>query len=301
MMPNHLIFIRHGESEGNIAINAAKIGDNSHFTEAFVNKPDTRWELSPLGISQARAAGEWLNAASLRGEFGEHFMKNRRHYVSPLTRTQKTAGYLGLTQGRYATSPSVLWRKNRSLRERDWGEISTMSKTVYREAYPAAAKKEKMDPLYWRPPGGESIADVAENRVRNFFSTLHRETSGETVFAVTHGEYMRAAHLALTRADDEAYESWDSDKNLKIKNCEIFHYTRVAPEDQFLNAFERLKIGNITTKGLRDKIAFFRRLRPTMQEDGSLIVVEAQPWTEIEFPILDNEALITGHTAEVSL
>ena len=273
-MPLDLIMVRHGESEGNVALNAAKKGDHSFYTDEFVNKPDIKWSLSPKGVNQAKVAGAWLQE-QLEGVPAQE----SRYYVSPLTRTQQTAGYLDLTIPHAATpaEAQIHWRRNRSIRERDWGDISTMRKDDYRSRYTDSARKEKMDPLYWRPPGGESVADVAENRVRNFLDTLHRECSGRTVVAVSHGEFIRATHLVLTRADDETYAAWESDEEMKIHNCEVFHFSRRVPEG-FKDAGE-----------VKERIAFLRRAWPVQTAQGFAMVVRS--WEALTFTYPTNEEL----------
>lgn len=220
-LPKNLLLVRHGESQGNVANAAAKVNDYSHFTEEFMNRPGRAWSLSDTGVLQAQAAGKWLRENLNLIEGYEH--DEARFYTSPLVRTMQTAGWLDLPA---QAEGEAMWRKNRAVRERDWGDIELLPKSVYKEKYPASARKQELDPLYWRPPGGESIADVAGNRVRDFFDTLHRECEDNTVVAVTHGEYIRATHLVITRADDEEYAAWDDISSMRIKNCEIFHYSR---------------------------------------------------------------------------
>ncbi len=86
-LPENLLAIRHGQSEGNKANRASReLDDHSMFTEDFRNKPSSEWDLIEEGRAQAVAAGEWL--------------KNRgpQHYslrvVSPYTRTRQTAELL---------------------------------------------------------------------------------------------------------------------------------------------------------------------------------------------------------------
>ena len=302
MLPNHLIFVRHGESEGNVAMAAAKNGDLSHFNESYVNTPGRKWGLSPVGEKQAQAMGEWLRSEDEAGAFGD-VNGPRRHYASPLTRTRHTAAHLGLTD---STGASVEWRLNRALRERDWGDIETMTKSAYREAYPDSALKEKIDPLYWRPPGGESIADVAGNRVLSFYDTLHRECSEQTVFAVTHGERIRADLLTITRANDEDYWIWDegfpTDNSeilpaapnhdyssqlanlfggkLKIPNCATFHLSRFAPDSD--------PAGPDATP----RMAYLRIAAPVKDSHGNWVGEVTQDWTEFELKLFTNDDLL---------
>lgn len=209
-MPRNYLLIRHGESEGNVAVEASKHGDDSFYAnEQFVTTPGTQWRLTPTGILQANAIGRWVAA---------NVQTPDRYYVSPYVRTRMTAAQLQL--------PGAQWRINRAYREREWGEIETISRTDFLRDYPISARLKKHNPLYWCPPGGESIAEVAENRVRNILDTLHRECEDQTVVAVTHGENMWAHRLMLERWNDETFKLIDSHPSNKIHNCQLLWYSR---------------------------------------------------------------------------
>ncbi len=213
-MPNDLVIVRHGHSEGNLAVDLGKKGDDSLFTPGFRETPGHQWRLTDDGRDQARTTGEWI-----RTEIGERF---DRYYVSPFVRTRETAALLGL--------PYAEWRVDQRLRERDWGEIGSMPRAEFKARYRQSAFLRKIDALYWRPPSGESIADV-RLRVRSFFDTLHRECEGQKVLVVTHGEFMSAARAALEYMSDEEWMFADSDDNHKIRNTHVYHYSRTDPEE----------------------------------------------------------------------
>lgn len=269
-MPDHLFLVRHGESHGNVASNRAKLGDESLFTDEFVTTPGRQWELTELGRRQAELSGAWLTDELARiGVDGA----NSRHYVSPFMRTRQTAAFLGLRPG----GRSAEWYLNRSLRERDWGDIETIPRRLFSEdpAYARNAAKKEMDPLYWRPPGGESISDVADNRVRNLLDTMHRECSGGTVIAVSHGEFIQATRLVLERVDDDTYTAWQSDPAARIHNAEIVQYSRVDVRER----------GDNRTQ---PRLAFVRRIRPHVDAGGMAI----GPWHEIVYGRPTNEELL---------
>lgn len=212
MMPNNLILIRHGESEGNVAVNASKKGDHHYYTEKFVLTPGTNWRLTERGINQAAASGRWLK------KFGP---KIDSFFVSPYVRTRMTAVSLDLEDAD--------WQMNRSLREREWGDLDSKTRDEFKTQYPDSWINKKRNPLYWAPPGGESIAEVAENRVRNVLDTLHREHAFETVIIVCHGETIRAWQLALERWSDEDFLKIDGDKSYEIKNGHVLWYSKTDP------------------------------------------------------------------------
>ena len=211
-MPIDLVIVRHGHSEGNLVIDEAKKGNDGLFTPDFRERPGHRWRLTPEGREQAATAGKWIiNNLSARFD---------RYYASPYIRTQETAARLSL--------PDTEWRLDQRLRERDWGEIGSMPRPEQKSRYPQNAFIKEIDALYWRPPGGESIADV-RLRVRNFFDTLHRECEGQSVLVVTHGEFMSAARASLEYLSDEEWLQRDDDKSHKILNTHVYHYSRRDP------------------------------------------------------------------------
>ena len=61
-MPQDLILVRHGESEGNVALNAAKRGDTSHMTEAYRQRSAADYRLTDKGRRQAALAGQWVRS-----------------------------------------------------------------------------------------------------------------------------------------------------------------------------------------------------------------------------------------------
>ena len=260
-MPRDLVLIRHGESEGNVATDADKAGDGSFHNDEFVTTPGHRWRLTPLGRAQAAAIGAW--AAGLWN--GEPFDDL---FVSPYVRTCETAGHLSL--------PGARWLINRALRERDWGDIGSMRREAFAAEHPRNAQIREIDPLYWVPPGGESIAQVAEDRVRNVLGTLHRECSGRRVIAVTHGEFMWAMRLILERWDDEEFVRNDEDHAYKIHNCHAFHYTRVDP----------------ATGAIADRLNFVRSAYPVA--DGGGWRIEESDWHALSKPRLTNEELLAS-------
>ncbi len=268
MMPRHLFLIRHGQSEGNVATEKAKRGDLSSYTDEFVTTPGRTWKLTELGREQAALAGEWLREELERVSPTQE----RRFYVSPYIRTRQTAGLLQLEEhGR-----SVEWYVNRTIRERDWGDIDCVPRQQFLEdpIYRLNAQKMKLDPLYWRPPGGESIQDVADNRVRNFLDTLHRECSDQTVVAQSHGEQMKANRIVLERISDEQFLEDEENPLRKIRNCQIVQYTKDAPE-----GFEA---------GASKRIQYVRNIVPLVEEGRC----EVYPWQQIEFHRPTNEDLL---------
>lgn len=275
-MPNDLVLVRHGEAEGNVVRDRARHGDESGYTETFVTTPGRRWRLTDNGRAQARCAGDWI-----REEFAACGFD--RFYASPFTRTSQTAARLALRWPDGDTGEGTdahgrpRWYLNRGIRERDWGDIGSVPRQEFesRPEYALNAVRQRTDPLYWVPPGGESIAQVAENRVRNFLDTLHRELDGKRVLAVTHGEFMWATRLVLERLDDDEFVHCTQDPEQRIGNCEVLHYTRIDPE----------------TGRVSGRLEWLRRARPVATDDGAGWVMQVAPWQHIAYRLYLNDAL----------
>lgn len=251
-MPNTLVFVRHGHSEGNLASENSRRGDDSLYTPEFREKPGHQWRLTEEGREQARVAGIWI-----KENIGADF---DRYYVSPYVRTKETAALLAI--------PNAEWRISQRLRERDWGDIGSTPTHEFIEDFPRNALTKKIDGIYWRPPGGESIADVRA-RFRDFLDTLHREAEGQRVLVVTHGEFMWAARAELEYMTDEGWILADSDPAQKIHNTQVIEYTRIDP--------------NTATQGAYTN--WVRSINPATPKEGT-------GWRLIERTRFTNEELI---------
>lgn len=257
-MPNNLVLVRHGQSEANVMQQADKKGDNTRYTEETMTVPDRSWRLTDQGVAQAQVAGRWI---------AEQNFGFDRCMVSPYVRTGETAAHLNLD--------NVIWEENRAIRERSWGEIGSIPKDEFREKYPLNYRWRENDPLYWTPPAGESIDNVAENRVQNLLSTVHRENEGDNLLLVTHGEFIWATRLRLERWSDEEFMRRDDDPYERIHNCTVLHYTRFNPE----------------TGEHKGKLHWVRRAWPVENESGEL-EMHVGEWEEFGRPYYTNAELL---------
>jgi broad specificity phosphatase PhoE len=211
-MPEHLVLVRHGQSEANIVQRRFKLDAAARAPDGFFDRHDSRMRLSPAGRDQARAAGAWLRRAGL-----DRF---DRWYTSPHVRTMETAANLGI-DGHW--SLDVRWR------ERDWGEFGVLNAAERVERFDLSQRLKDQNPWYWCPPGGESLATGVHGRFRDILDTLHREAAGQRVLAVTHGEMIDVARFVLERLSPEEWLRQNSDPAYAVRNCQILHYTRRDP------------------------------------------------------------------------
>lgn len=215
-LPINLILVRHGQSEGNVATEASKHGDDSYFTEEFRGRHSRDFRLTDKGIKQAVAAGEWIRK-NIRDNFDGF-------YVSDYIRAKETAALLDLA---FAN-----WRVEFHLRERDRALIDNVPRSEERELFPLEHKQYKINPFYSVPAGGgESFASFCLRLKAMFIEHLSRRSNDFAVIAVCHGHVMRALQMEIENLEHDDFLRLDSSKDPtdKIDNCQIFWYTRIDP------------------------------------------------------------------------
>jgi len=216
-MPRRLVMVRHGQSEANV--NQKKtIALPGHIKNALNARPDWEHRLTPVGVEQGRVAGDWI-----RENIGS-IASFDVVYHSPFIRTHETAiAIAGNEEG------IILTPEDRII-ERDWGLFGKMSKKQQAIHYPKTVAEKKINPLYARFDGGESMMDVY-GRIRDMDGTLHREYPEGTVLMVTHGDYMNARRYAIERMYPEEWMAMDADSEMAFHNCSVLEYSRVNPDD----------------------------------------------------------------------
>ncbi len=209
MMPIDLVLVRHGESEGNVARRYSEKGDNSFFTEQFRNRHSSRLRLTDKGRQQARMAGMWI-----KKNIGTSF---DRYFAAPYARAMETGALMEF--------PDANWHLDFYLRERDAGLYDILPEDEKMKRYPEEYKQYMLDPFYWTPPNGESIAQVCL-RADRVLHTLHRECSDQRVLISSHGLMMWAFIIRIERLTPMQYLNRSQSKKYKIHNCQIIHYSR---------------------------------------------------------------------------
>lgn len=171
MGPRELLVVRHGESLGNTASRAAHAA-GAEVIDVPARDPDV--ELSPAGVEQAQALGAWL--AELPADQAPQAV-----WSSPYERSAQTAR-IALREGGLDL-PVVL---DERLRDRELGVLDRLTAAGVEARYPdEAARRRWVGKFYYRPPGGESWADLAL-RVRSVLADLDRLEDGRRVLVVCH-------------------------------------------------------------------------------------------------------------------
>lgn len=260
MLPIDLVLVRHGQSEGNVARRRSRAGDHSAFSPEFRDRHSASFRLTEEGRKQAGLAGLFVRT-HLWGSTGFD-----RCLVSEYARAKETAGLMQL--------PNAMWYCDPYLSERDWGELDNRPENEREEQFGEAMRQRKGEPFFWRPPNGESIAEMCL-RIDRVLHTLHRECGDKRVIIVCHGEVMRGFKLRIERTSQAQFKKALLEKcpsEHTIYNGEIWHYTRRDPE----------------TGRLTPHIGWWRRFRPTDPATSSTLAA----WREIKRPKFSNEDLL---------
>lgn len=205
--PEHLVLVRHAESERNIwkEIATAK-GELVYGGELR----DMDVPLTPTGEKQAVATGQRL---------GSEF-KFDRFFASPFKRTMQTAR---LMADQFGYRGEIT--EDERLREIDFGILDGLTKHGVADQYPEETRrKEKLLKYHYRPPAGENYPDVAL-RVHSFLGTLNRETSGESVLVVCHSVVLLVFRKLLERLSEKQLLEIDAEKSMEVVNCSVTHYS----------------------------------------------------------------------------
>jgi len=210
--PIDLILIRHGESEGNLAQEYAKQGDDSYWTEELTKKHNSLYRLTSLGQEQAKIAGQWIKD-NISPRFDQY-------YCSEYVRALETAALLGFE--------GALWSPDIFLREQDKGVLEGQSEIARKEIYELELKRKEREFVYWAPLGGESIA-MCSQRIELWLLELQRYCSGFRVIVVCHGDIMKSIRLRLDSLRQSEWGCFQTDPDYRTYNCSLVHYSRRNP------------------------------------------------------------------------
>jgi 2,3-bisphosphoglycerate-dependent phosphoglycerate mutase len=190
-MPRILALVRHGQSEWN------------------QQKRFTGWrdpDLTAVGVQEAQDAGRKLLTLGLDIE---------RAFCSALLRARHTLDLILNELDR----PNIPIVADPALNERDYGELSGMSKAEARERWGEEQVRLWRRSYDIAPPGGESLRDTVA-RVSPFFNStiLPGVIEGKPTIVAAHGNSLRALSMALEKLTPDEVAS------LEISTADLIVY-----------------------------------------------------------------------------
>jgi len=207
--PQEIWLVRHGQSAGNVARDAAEAaaGLLVDIAERDVDVP-----LSGLGERQAQALASWFAALPPEG---------RPTVVlhSPYVRAAQTADFI---LQRLDRAELLAVHADERLREKEFGILDRLTVRGIADKYPELhEQRHHVGKFYFRPPGGESWCDVIL-RLRSVLDTLTREYSRERVLIVGHQVIVNCCRYLLERMDEAAI--LEQDRAGDVPNCSVTSY-----------------------------------------------------------------------------
>ncbi|CAO3418323.1 histidine phosphatase family protein [Azospirillum doebereinerae] len=208
--PDRLWIVRHGESAGNVARDAAQAAGlfRIDITERDVDVP-----LSRLGERQSDALGRWF-AAMPPDERPDVVL------TSPYRRARLTAERIHAGGG-LPVDPADFVVDER-LREKEFGVLDRLTRSGIEQEFPDQAEFRRiLGKFYHRPPGGESWCDVIL-RLRSALDTISLHHGGRRVLIVGHQVVVLCLRYLLENLTEPDILAIDAEAD--VANCSVTEY-----------------------------------------------------------------------------
>jgi probable phosphoglycerate mutase len=165
--------VRHGQTDWNLE-------------GRYQGQADT--PLNQTGLQEAQAVARQLATVSFEAI-----------YSSDLLRARQTAAAIGQTAG-------ITVQLDQRLREVSLGQWEGQLFDHIKVRYPAEIEQRQRDPVHFRPPGGETLAELWL-RVSTAVKEIARKHAGEEVILVSHGLALGALVASIELHDlAQAYQ-----------------------------------------------------------------------------------------------
>jgi broad specificity phosphatase PhoE len=211
--PSRLWIVRHGQSAGNVARDAAHAAGAQRL-ELDIRDVDV--PLSELGERQADALGRW---------FAEGKGNGRPEVIlaSPYLRAQQTA--LRFRDAGGAEADEAICSDER-LREKELGILDGLTTAGVAAIMPEQARfRALLGKFYHRPPGGESWVDVIF-RLRSLMDTVSLHYAGREVMIVAHQVVVLCLRYVIENLSEAEILAVDMAGD--VANCSVTEYVHDA-------------------------------------------------------------------------
>ena len=208
--PDRLYIVRHGESAGNVAREAANLAGHRVID---LDVRDVDVPLSELGEQQSEALGRWF--AALPPDRTPNII-----LTSPYFRARRTAEIVANSAGMSKDKYTLV--VDERLREKEFGILDRLTKVGIEAYHPDQAEfRRLLGKFYHRPPGGESWCDVIL-RLRSATEMISREYCGENVLLIGHSVVVLCMRYLLEHMTEE--QILRIDRENEIANCSVTSY-----------------------------------------------------------------------------
>jgi broad specificity phosphatase PhoE len=207
--PARLWVVRHGQSAGNVARDAAHA---EGMLRIDLNLRDVDVPLSPLGERQATALGHWFAQ-------GEAHDRPDIILCSTYVRARETARLFREGGG---ASPEDPICGDERLREKEFGILDGLTTAGILADEPQQAEfRRLLGKFYHRPPGGESWCDVIF-RLRSLLDTVSLHYHGRNVMIVAHQVVVLCLRYIIENLTEQEILAIDAEGD--VANCSVTEY-----------------------------------------------------------------------------
>ena len=214
--PQTLWIVRHGQSAGNVARDAAEAGG---LAVIDIAERDIDVPLSSLGVEQSQALGDWFS----------RLPPDEQPQVvlsSPYLRACQTAELV--VEASQIEVPKL--RLDERLREKEFGILDRLTKFGIQQKHPDLNdQRVHVGKFYFRPPGGESWCDVIL-RLRSLLEMVTREYAGQRVLIVAHQVIVNCMRYLIEHMDEK--QILDIDREGDVPNCAVTSYRAEQRQDE---------------------------------------------------------------------
>ncbi|GJE46474.1 histidine phosphatase family protein [Methylobacterium soli] len=214
--PSRIWIVRHGESAGNVARDAAH---DAGLARIDITERDVDVALSARGEQQATALGRWF--AAMPGSERPDVV-----LTSPYVRAQETAARIRAAGG---LSPDAHEHVvDERLREKELGVLDRLTRTGVEQLHPEQADmRTRLGKFYHRPPSGESWCDVIL-RLRSAMDTVSLHHGQKRVLIVAHQVVVLCLRYLLENLTEAEILGIDMEGD--VLNCSVTEYAFEAQE-----------------------------------------------------------------------
>ncbi|MES2498127.1 MAG: histidine phosphatase family protein [Pseudomonadota bacterium] len=207
--PDRLWIIRHGQSAGNVARDAAH---EAELDRIAISGRDVDVPLSRLGEEQADALGHWFSS-------GHEHDRPDVLLSSPYRRALQTARHFRDAGGAAADERICM---DERLREKEFGILDGLTTHGIVNQFPEQADFRKIiGKFYHRPPGGESWCDVIF-RLRSLLDTVSLHYGERRVMIFAHQVVVLCLRYIIENLDEQ--EILRIDREGDVANCSVTEY-----------------------------------------------------------------------------
>lgn len=207
--PTRLWVVRHGQSAGNVARDAAH-AEGMHRIDLDIRDVDV--PLSELGERQAKALGRWFAQ-------GDGHALPEVILCSPYLRARETARLFRDAGG---ADPDEAICGDERLREKEFGILDGLTTPGILAEQPQQAEfRRLLGKFYHRPPGGESWCDVIF-RLRSLLDTVSLHYRGRPVMIVAHQVVVLCLRYIIENLSEAEILAIDAQGD--VANCSVTEY-----------------------------------------------------------------------------